>query len=211
MRYLFCLVGPDGVGKTTLSHKLQRRLEKRYGPFVVRHMGKSYLPHNRLPWKPPQYIYRAKAEEKKQDKRWWRQWKKRLYHRLANIALSAELTLFFHLRECVPPRKNILMDHCPYDVFVENNRPSFPLLERFLMFFLPRATFIVLLKDKPEAIYARKNQLVPSRIRAYYAHMERVLKRSGRPWTTVWTDKGVAATVDAVEKAIIEAVPSRKQ
>lgn len=206
MRYLFCLVGPDGVGKTTLSHKLHKRLQKRYGPVVIRHMGKSYIPHNRLSWKPPKYIYSTKSEEKQRDKSWWRQCKKRLYHRLANIALAAELTLFYHLREHWPPRKHILMDHCPYDIFVENNRPTFPVLERLLMLVLPRPTFIVLLKDDPEAIYQRKDQLVPSRIRAYYQHMERVLRASGRPWRIVRTDKGIAATVDAVERAITKAV-----
>ncbi len=208
MRLLVCLVGPDGVGKTTIARQLRKRLEKQYGPFVTRHMGKSYLPHNRLSWKPPQYIYSTKSEEKKKGVRGTRKLKKLVYHWLADLALSVELTIVYHLKEHWPPRKHILMDHCPYDIFVENNRPRFPLLERLLMLLLPRPTFILLLKDEPRAIYERKPQLSPSRIRAYYAHMEEVLAASGRPWVTVRTDKGIDATVRAVEQAIKKALPA---
>lgn len=202
-KQFYCLVGIDGVGKTTVSRAILPRLNKELGPFNVRHIGKDYIPHGKLPFKPPKYVYSRKTEVKKRTVSKKKKIIRKIYHWVANVGMSLEFTMMYFFKERLSNRKkHLLLDHCPYDLLIEENRDRFPITEKILVWIMPRPTHILLLVDEYESIRKRKQQRTTVEMKEYYDNMRDLYKKHNIEYSEIYVGNGVEDAKEQVFQAL---------
>lgn len=169
------LLGPDGVGKSTIISKVLDQLKRNF--FVVRkiHWRPQLIPNiNDL-------LRRKKPAEQKTDSFMPRREAGKLgslrflYYYLDYILGY----IFIAHRSTFSEMPFILYDRYLYDFFIDPKRYGIKKIRRlfFLIRFFPKPDLVILLKDSPERILSRKKELAATEIEEQYRNYDLLMNK----------------------------------
>lgn len=192
MKKFICIIGPDGAGKTAVSNYVCEIMNKKKETSKLRHLGQTYIPHNKIKFK-------HSEDENKYKKQVPFKQKSKFHDFIANSIMTFELTLFFTLKERIfGDKKNLILDHCPYDVLLESNRRRFYKFENILLKILPQPDIIFVLYDTPENIRKRKQQRTKKEIEYYYKNIVEIIKKSNTKYKLIQVEEGIELVGDKI-------------
>jgi thymidylate kinase len=155
---LVVLIGPDGVGKTTTSELLQKKLidKSYYNGAEVYHHRPEYLPQI------SSFVKKSMNKEKTPEYGTNQHSPARvlvyiLYYALDFILLYPKLFL------TKANNRILIFDRYYNDFFIQKSYDRLPsIVKKIVMYFIPKPDLLVYLQADPNVIFSRKNELTLS-------------------------------------------------
>jgi len=212
-----CFIGPDGSGKTTVSKKIQRDLNKTLGLTKYYHAHWRIFPELKAYFQVVMRIFNRIA-------------KRELVHStnqiqnldnhsinspqgFVNVIYYSLEYLFGYIILLQARMRNeiIVFDRYFYDYLIQSTYSRVPrwlllILERVL----PSPNILIWLRNIPDVIHQRKQELTTSQILRQMRVCEEIIGRNSKiDAYTVWTDGGVESTVNLVRIKVFEFLSNR--
>lgn len=175
---LIYLSGPDGAGKTTVADLISRILSDAQVPHQRYYSMKRNVLRNVIQkwwakrdqiqsWRP---LLLEDIEDRDTGRKTWK------LRKLLNLLFSLVdvFVCSFVVRHLRIRGHAVVIETSPYEVFVKYHMPKFGVLERLIAPMIMRPSLVMILKADAEKICARKNELKPAEIKAYYNRLDSI-------------------------------------
>ena len=210
MGFFLVLIGPDGVGKSSVSERLLSDARETFDGCKIYHFRPSILPELRTLWSWVKERFSLKRrsvdtkEMKIHDKNFSAA-KSKLFWFIRILYYTIDFMLgYLPIRYEKGKGKLVIFDRYYYEYFIQqSNSRMYKLMLFILSRFVPKPDAVVYLTDSPVNIYKRKQELSQEEIQRQSHLYEEIINRlpNGRK---VLVDSGLDTTVERVKKVICE-------